>query len=142
MGRVVGVDFGTVRIGLAISDESQILARILKTIPAEKKLEESCIKLLSELSAFKIDAIVVGLPLHMSGKMGSLADDVKSFVEILKNKVDYPVVLWDERLTTVQAERALREANISRKKRSKVIDSVTAVILLQSYLDYKGFTSV
>lgn len=142
MGRVVGVDFGTVRIGLAISDESQILARILKTIPAEKKLEESCIKLLSELSAFKIDAIVVGLPLHMSGKMGSLADDVKSFVEILKSKVDYPVVLWDERLTTVQAERALREANISRKKRSKVIDSVTAVILLQSYLDYKGFTSV
>jgi putative Holliday junction resolvase len=71
----------------------------------------------------------------MNGKMGPMGDEVQHFVELLKTKLPYPVVLWDERLTTVQAERLLRESNLNRKKRSKVIDSMTAVILLQSYLD-------
>lgn len=136
MTRVVGIDFGTARLGVAVSDERKIVARVLLTLAASKKLEETCDNLLKELSPLQpIEAIVVGMPYHMNGKNGSLADDVERFKKILESKINCPIILWDERLTTVQAERALREANLSRKKRSKIIDSVTAVILLQSYLD-------
>jgi putative Holliday junction resolvase len=135
MGRIVGVDYGTVRLGVAISDESKIVARVLTTLLAEKKIEATADKLLQELSKLDVEQIVIGLPLRMNGKMGPMGDEVQHFVELLKTKLPYPVVLWDERLTTVQADRLLRESNLNRKKRSKVIDSMTAVILLQSYLD-------
>ncbi len=138
MKRLVGIDFGTARFGIAISDERKIVARVLLTLAASKKLEDTCDRLLKELSSYSIEAIIIGMPYHMNGKVGSLADDVECFKKILESKVDYPIILWDERLTTVQAERSLREANLSRKKRSKIIDSVTAVILLQSYLDNRN----
>ncbi|MDR3624567.1 MAG: Holliday junction resolvase RuvX [Chlamydiales bacterium] len=139
MGRVVGIDFGTVRFGIAISDETKMLARVLTTLIAEKKSEATIAKLLKELEPYTIDEIIIGYPLHMNGKLGFLADEVNHFVALLKTRVTIPITIWDERLTTVQAERSLREASLSRKKRSKIIDSITAVILLQSYLDHLSF---
>jgi putative Holliday junction resolvase len=136
--RLIGIDFGTRRLGVAISDERQIVARVLCTLEAKHRLEDTVDALLNEIKDFSIEGIIIGMPLHMNGRVGSLADDVERFKTLLEKKSTYPIYLWDERLTTVQAERTLREANLSRKKRSKIIDSVTAVILLQSYLDNKN----
>lgn len=141
--RILGIDFGLARIGISLSDESKILASPLMTLQAEKKSEDTITKLISTLEAhqklhgYTIEEIVVGLPLMMSGKMGFLADEVKHFVESLKKIISIPVLTWDERLTTVQAERSLRESSLTRKRRSKVVDKVAAVIILQNYLDYR-----
>ena len=86
-------------------------------------------------SLYAIESIVDGLPLMMSGKMGFLADEVKHFVELLQKPVSIPILTWDERLTTVQAERSLRRAAFHAKTRSQIVDEVAAVIMLQSYLD-------
>lgn len=141
--RIVGIDFGLARIGVSLSDESKILASPLTTIHAEKKSEDTIAKVIAtleehqRLNGYSIEEIVVGLPLMMSGKMGFLADEVKHFVDNLKKAVSTPIVTWDERLTTVQAERSLRESSLTRKRRSKVVDKVAAVIILQNYLDYR-----
>jgi len=130
------------RIGLAFSDEQKIIAMPLMTLKTEKKLEGTVNKLHKELEThqktfqYTIDEIVVGLPLLLSGKSGLLADEVKHFIEQLKKSTQTPIILWDERLTSVQADRALRESSMTRKQRSKHVDSVAAVILLQSYLDH------
>lgn len=142
--RVVSIDFGLARIGLAISDEMSLIAMPLKTIAAEKKMELTVAKVIKELeghqaqNGYELSAIVVGLPLLMTGKKGFLADEVQCFVDLLKRSTTVPVETWDERLTSVQAERSLRESNMSRKKRSKVVDVVAAVIILQNYLDLKN----
>lgn len=136
MGRIVSVDYGIVRIGLAISDERKCIATSLGMIAAQKTAEGNVKVLLDALKTYSVDALIIGMPLHMNGKMGFLADEVKHFIACLQKHVSFPVVAWDERLSTVQAERALREAELSRKKRSKVIDGVAAVILLQSYLSF------
>ncbi|CCB86576.1 MULTISPECIES: Holliday junction resolvase RuvX [Parachlamydia] len=141
--RIVSLDYGLARIGIAISDESQTIASSLKTVAAEKKVERTVAKLVEEINAHQqrlaceIEEIVVGLPLLMSGKKGFQADEVLHFVELFKAATPIPIVTWDERLTTVQAERALREGSFNRKKRSKVIDAVAAVLILQNYLDHK-----
>ncbi len=143
--RTIGIDFGLARIGIAISDEMHIIASPLHTIKAEKKSEKTVLKVISEIERYKteygseIDTIVIGLPLMMDGSVGHIADEVKHFVELLKLQTDIPIVTWDERLTTVQAERSLRETQMTRKKRSKVVDAVAAVIILQNYLDAKNF---
>lgn len=139
--RIVSIDYGTARIGIAISDESKIIAFPLKTIKTEKKLEMTAQKLIRELEidmrekGYQIEAVVIGLPLMMSGKVGSMADEVKQFVEILKKIAQYKICLLDERLTSVRAERSLLESTMSRKKRTKFVDTVSAVIILQDYLD-------
>ncbi len=141
--RLIGIDFGMSRLGIAISDERQIIATPFQTIKAEKKTEQTIILILNLLSQLQqtykceIEEIIVGLPLMMSGRKGLQADEVKHFVELLSKATPIPVRTWDERLTTVQAERSLRESQMTRKKRSKVVDIVSAAIILQSYLDFK-----
>lgn len=141
--RIIGIDFGMARLGIAYSDESKTIAMPLAVIQAEKKSEQTVSKVVKELKQhqqqnnYEIEEIVVGLPLLMSGKFGLLADEVKHFVEQLKKSIQAPVVTWDERLTTVQAERSMRESNLTRKRRAKVVDTVAAVIILQNYLDHK-----
>ncbi len=140
--RIVGIDYGTARIGIAISDESKIIAFPLKTIRAEKKLELTAQKLIKELEidmdekGYQIEAIVIGLPLMMSGKIGPMADEVKHLVEILEKITDFKICLLDERLTSVRAERSLLESSMTRKKRTKFVDTVSAVIILQDYLNH------
>lgn len=141
--RIIGIDFGLRRIGLAISDERQIIATPFQTIQAEKKTEQTIVKILATLSQLEqnlvceIEEIIVGLPLMMSGRTGFQADEVKHFVQLLSQAISIPVKTWDERLSTVQADRSLRESQMTRKKRSKVVDIVSAAIILQSYLDHK-----
>lgn len=139
--RIVGIDFGLARIGVSLSDESKIIATPLMTVTAEKKSEATALKLIKTLQehaekhGYAIEEIVIGMPLLMSGKKGSLADEVVHFVSILKEHLTVPIITWDERLTTVQAERSLRESSLTRKRRSDVVDSVAAILILQSYLD-------
>ncbi|CDZ81478.1 Putative Holliday junction resolvase [Candidatus Rubidus massiliensis] len=139
--RIIGIDFGMARIGLAYSDETQTIAFPLETFTCEKKSEANIIKLVKRLEDHQkeknyiIEKIVVGMPLMMSGKVGFLADEVKHFVDLLQQKLSIPIVTWDERLTSVQAERTLRESTMSRKKRTQFVDRVAAVIILQNYLD-------
>lgn len=145
--RIIGLDFGLKRIGIAYSDESGLIAMPLMTLKAEKKTEATIVKLLVELQKhqdnfrYKISEIVIGLPLMMSGQVGFLADEVKNFVELLKQAIHVPIISWDERLTTVMAERSLRESSLSRKKRSQLVDTIAAVIILQNYLDHKKLKS-
>jgi putative Holliday junction resolvase len=139
--RILAIDYGMARIGLALSDETKILATSLETMKAERKTEYTVAKLLlfintlCELHKCEISEIVIGLPLMMSGRTGLLADEVKHFVDLFTQASPIPVKTWDERLTSVQADRSLREGNFSRKKRSQHVDAVAAVIILQSYLD-------
>lgn len=139
--RIVGIDFGLARIGVALSDETKLIATPWMTVAAEKKLDRTVAKLLAELDrdqkvkGYTVAAIVVGLPLMMDGTLGFLADEVRHFVELLKTNTAIPIATWDERLTSVLAERSLRESEMSRKKRSKVVDKVSAAIILQNYLD-------
>lgn len=137
--RILAIDYGMARLGLALSDERQVVALPYKVFHAHKKLAMTIAALLKEIAALPspLVEIVVGLPLLMSGRHGLLADEVKNFTEVLRAATTTPVVLWDERLTTVQAERSLREGTLSRKKRSQHVDTVAAVLLLQSYLDYR-----
>lgn len=139
--RILGVDYGLTRIGLALSDERQLIAMPLRVLLADKRTEQTVAHLLVVIDELcnqyqsEIAEIVIGLPLMMSGRAGFLADEVKHFVQLLSQSCLIPIKTWDERLSTVQAERSLREGNLSRKKRSKLIDTVSAVIILQSYLD-------
>lgn len=141
--RLVGIDFGMARLGVAISDERQIIATPFQTVQAEKKTELTVAKILALISQLQVthgcevEEIIVGMPLMMSGRTGFQADEVKHFVQLLAQATPIPVHTWDERLSTVQAERSLRESQMTRKRRSKVVDIVSAAIILQSYLDNK-----
>jgi putative Holliday junction resolvase len=145
--RIIGIDYGLARIGLAVSDERKIIANSLKTLPAEKKTLATAHKLVKELQdhaalyGYEIQEIVIGMPLMMNGKKGMLADEVIHFISLLKEQLQTPIITWDERLSSVQADRSLREGNFSRKRRSKMVDSVAATIILQSYLDHKSIMS-
>ncbi len=139
--RIIGIDYGMARIGLSCSDPTKLIAMPITVFQCEKKVEKTVEKLIAFLQdhtsklEYEIESFVVGLPLLLSGKQGLLADEVNYFVEELKKKSSIPVILWDERLTTVQAERTLQQSSLTRKKRAKVVDVVSAVIILQNYLD-------
>jgi putative Holliday junction resolvase len=141
--RIIGIDYGIKRIGLALSDERHVIAMPSGTVFCEHKLELTLAKLVEELNRLQekyhceITEIVVGIPLKLDGKMGLMADEVKLFGESLQKLVKGSVIFWDERLSSIQAERSLREKQMNRKKRSQVIDTVSAAIILQSYLDSK-----
>jgi putative holliday junction resolvase len=129
--RTLGVDHGTVRVGLALSDELGMLATPLETVENPKTLA----RIQALITEKNISKIVVGLPRNMDGSYGPKAEEVRKFAEHLKQKVNLPVVLWDERLTTRSVERMLIEADVSRQKRKDVIDKLAAQQILQSYLD-------
>ncbi len=139
--RIIAIDYGLARLGVAISDERKIIACPMTTVTADRKSESTAIKLIQELNQhaalhrYSIEAIVIGLPLLMSGKKGFFADETLHFIECLRKQTATPIITWDERLTSVQAEKSLREGNLSRKKRAKRVDSVAAIIILQNYLD-------
>ena len=137
--RILGIDYGLARIGIAISDEQKIISNTLMTFYSEKSSEATALKLvkeiegLSEKNGYSIESIVIGMPFLMNGKRGMLADEVSHFITLLKGLIDIPITPWDERLSSVQADRSLREGNFTRKKRSKMVDVVAATILLQNF---------
>lgn len=135
MEKIVGLDLGSVTCGVAISDLMGIIATGVKTIRFESNNYEMCLKLvIEELERLKVKKVVLGLPKHMNGDIGERGEISVEFKKKLENK-GYTVILWDERLTTVIAEKSLISANVSRKKRKKVIDKMAAVQILQDYLD-------
>ncbi len=132
MGRILGIDHGDVRIGIALSDPTAFLASSLCVLDSTNAGLDRIVALIGE---HQVDKIVVGLPRNMDGSYGPATGKVRAFIEKLKTKTDVPVFEWDERLSTVSAHNALREAGFNGKKRKGVVDKVAAQIILQNYLD-------
>lgn len=133
-GRTLGLDVGERRIGVALSDMLGITAQRLTLITRHDR-QKDLDAIAALANEHEVNAIVVGLPLMMRGEVGPAAKLVTEFADALKEKVSCPVQLWDERLTTVQGERALLETDTSRKDRKRLIDQIAAQLILQSYLD-------
>ncbi|MDK2836785.1 MAG: putative pre6S rRNA nuclease [Thermosediminibacterales bacterium] len=133
--RIMGLDVGDKTIGVAISDETGLIAQGVQVIH-RKNIEED-LKQLKELeSRYNVEEFVVGLPKNMNGSIGPQGEKVFKFVNKMKSCFSKPIVLWDERLTTLAAERTLLEADMSRKKRKKILDKIAAVLILQNYLNH------
>ena len=128
------MDFGTKRIGIAISDELMLTAQGIDSL-YRKELKSDLEELVKLVLKNNVEEIVVGLPLNMNGTYSAKTKEVVEFVEVLSKSVVVPVKTWDERLSSMQAERVLLEADASRAKRRKVTDKLAAQIILQSYLD-------
>ncbi len=131
---ILGIDYGLVRVGLAVSDPLRLTAQPVGTVKAS-----SADDLISEIETVVTDRhvrkIVVGLPLNMNGSEGPAAESAREFAAMLTDRLNIEVVLWDERLSTVRAERVMLEADLSRKKRAKRRDTIAAQFILQNYLD-------
>jgi putative holliday junction resolvase len=132
--RILGLDIGSKRIGVAISDELGFTAQGLETLNC-KSPEEDAAAIFRLTEKYNAEKIVVGIPYNMDGTEGPQAEKVRAIIETIKQRVTIPIREWDERLSTVAAERVLLEADMSRSKRRKVIDKLAAVLILQGYLD-------
>jgi putative pre-16S rRNA nuclease len=132
--RILALDHGTKRIGVAVSDETQTIAQPLEYIPAEP-FADFLARLKQLLAEKEISLILLGLPRNMDGSYGPAAQKVEVFAAALKSAVTVPIKLWDERLTTKMANQILIQGNVRRDKRKEKVDKMAAAILLQSYLD-------
>jgi putative holliday junction resolvase len=132
MNPILALDFGRARIGAAISDQLQWLAHPLETIPANEQAPSRVAEIVREK---KVDHVVAGLPKRMDGQIGAAATEVLQFIEKLRAILPCPVVTWDERLTTVAAHRALRDAGKKTRQTRGYVDQVAAQMILQGYLD-------
>jgi putative holliday junction resolvase len=132
--RILALDHGTHRIGVALSDEMHMIASPLEFIPAEPfgKVVERLQQLIKEK---EVELILIGMPRNMDGTYGPAAQKVNDFMAAVQPHITIPFKLWDERLTSAQANRVLLEGNVRRDKRKQVVDQMAAAILLQSYLD-------
>ncbi len=132
--KILGLDLGQKNIGVAVSDELYLTAQALTTIPRSTWAEElAAIRRL--VDQHRVVEIVIGLPINMDGSKGPSAQWAESFIERLQQALPVKITPWDERLSTVAAERILLEGDVSRKKRRRVIDRLSAAIILQGYLD-------
>jgi len=139
--RYLGLDVGDRRIGVALSDETATLASGLETIRRVGPRKD--LKAVAELvRQHDVGEVVVGLPRSLDGGIGPQARKILAFMDALRPVVRVPVVAWDERLTSALAGRALEEAELSRQKRRAVVDKVSAILILQNYLDYRKVTGV
>ena len=135
-GRIMGLDIGDKTIGVAVSDLMGLTAQGVTTIKRVGKKKD--IEAIKQIIAEKqVNKIVSGLPKNMNGTVGPQGEKVQKFCELLKEETNLPIEFWDERLSTVAAERSLIEGNVRRGNRKKVIDMLAAVIILQGYLDSK-----
>ncbi|RKD23943.1 Holliday junction DNA helicase RuvA [Ammoniphilus oxalaticus] len=134
--RIMGLDLGDKTIGVAVSDELGWTAQGIETI-RRSDIEEDLKKLKALLEQYEAREIVVGLPKNMNGTIGPRGELSQQFAALLEETFAMPVHLWDERLTTMAAEKMLVAADVSRKKRKKVIDKMAAVMILQGFLDFK-----
>lgn len=133
----MGLDVGDKTIGVAVSDELGWTAQGVETIKRQSKAKDFA-RLQELIAQYQVGAIVVGLPKNMNGTIGPRAELCQSFGKLLQEKTSLPVHMWDERLTTMAAERMLISADVSRQKRKTVIDKMAATLILQGYLDAKS----
>ena len=132
--RVLAIDHGTKRMGIALSDETATIAQPLEFIAAEP-FADFLVRLKKLITEKQVDQILVGMPRNMDGSYGPAALKVQEFVAVLKETIAIPIKTWDERLTSAQANRMLIQAEVRRDKRKQRVDAAAAAILLQSYLD-------
>lgn len=137
--RIMALDVGSRTIGIACSDALLMTAQGIETI-RRTSLENDFNRLRELISEYEVHELVVGMPKNMNGTKGDRAEKTEEFVEKMKAVIDLPVTFWDERLSTVTAERQLIAADVSRKKRKGVIDKMAAVVILQGYLDRLQFS--
>jgi putative Holliday junction resolvase len=135
--RILAIDYGTRRMGIAISDELQVIAQPLEYIPAEP-FNQFLERLKQLIREKEVSLILVGLPRNMDGSYGPAALKVQEFVAVLKDAIAAPIKTWDERLTSAQANRFLLQTGMRRDKRKQKVDQTAAAILLQSYLESLG----
>ena len=135
--RVLGLDYGTVTVGVAISDSMGITAQELETITRKQpsKLRQTLARIAEIVQEYGVDTIVLGQPYNMNYTEGFRVEETEEFRTLLERRVDVPIVMWDERLTTVESERILKECGVRRENRKAVIDQIAAAIILQNYLD-------
>lgn len=134
--RIVGIDYGKARIGLSLSDETHLIATPLKTLLVKKGISQTLQDFKERLAPYSLQALVIGYPLLKDGRESAFSHEVDIFISHLQEHFSCPIVRWDERFSSAQVERFLKEeAQLNRKKRQQVVDSLSAVVILQSYLD-------
>lgn len=136
--RILGLDFGSKTVGVAVSDELLITAQGIEIIRREKqtKLRQTLARIEELVAEYGVEKIVLGYPKNMNNTEGERCEKTKEFKEMLEKRTDLEVVLWDERLTTVAADRSMMETGIRREHRKEFVDEIAAVFILQGYLDY------
>lgn len=137
MGRILAIDYGSRRMGLAVSDPLGITSQGIETLQRRNKRNDFS-RLGQVIREFNVQEIVLGYPLRMSGAEGIQSEKVAGFAEELRQKFKLPVHLWDERLTSAEANRVLREADLSIQKRAQAVDRMAAVLILQSFLQARS----
>lgn len=135
--RILGLDFGSKTVGVAVSDALGITAQGVETIvrKEENKLRQTLARIEELAKEYEVDRIVLGFPKNMNNTVGERGEKTLEFKAMLERRSGLPVILWDERLTTVEAERTLIESNVRRENRKKYVDKIAAVFILQGYLD-------
>lgn len=138
--RIMGLDFGSKTVGVAISDSLLITAQGIEIIrrKEENKLRRTLARIEELIVEYEVSEIVLGLPKNMNDTIGDRAELSMEFQEKLERRTGLPVTLWDERLTTVAADKAMMEAGIRRERRKEYVDKIAAVFILQGYLDYRA----
>ena len=137
--RIMGLDYGSVTVGVAVSDALLLTAQGVETIfrKEENKLRRTLARIQELCTEYEVGEIVVGFPKHMNNTIGDRAEKSLAFAEMLRKRTGLPVVMWDERLTTVEANRTLMESGVRREHRKEYLDKIAAVFILQGYLDFK-----
>ena len=135
--RIMGLDFGSKTVGGAVSDPLGITAQPIEIVrrKSENKLRQTLARIEELIREYQVTQLVLGLPKNMNNTLGERAEKSLEFKEMLERRTGLPVVMWDERLTTVEANRALMEGNVRREERGKYVDALAAVLILQGYLD-------
>ena len=138
--RAIGLDFGSKTVGVAISDPLGVTAQGIEIIrrTSENKLRKTLARIEELIKEYGVDTIVLGLPKNMNNTLGDRAEKSLEFKGMLERRTGLPVVMWDERLTTVEANRTLIEGNIRRENRKQYVNQLAAVLILQGYLDSEG----
>lgn len=136
--RIMGLDFGSKTVGVAVSDPLGYTAQGVEIIrrKSENKLRQTLARIEELIGQYQVERIVLGFPKHMNNDIGDRAEKSLEFQEMLKRRTGLEVVMWDERLTTVEANRTLMEAEVRREHRKQYVDQLAAVFILQGYLDY------
>ncbi len=136
--RILGLDYGSVTVGVAVSDSLHITAQGVETIrrKQETKLRQTLARIEELIKEYEVDRIVLGYPKNMDNTIGTRAQKSEEFAEMLRKRTGLEVILWDERLTTVSAHQVLNYGEVSLEKKMQVVDKLAAVIILQGYLDF------
>lgn len=136
--RIMGLDYGSKTVGVAVSDPLGFTAQGIEIVrrKSETKLRQTLARIEEIAKEYSVEKIVLGFPKHMNNDIGERAEKSLEFKEMLERRTGLPVVMWDERLTTVEADRTMMETGIRRENRKEYVDMIAAVFILQGYLDY------